>query len=387
MSYINSLSQTLFLQNAIKTQNQNLTTLQQIVASGGQKAQDFSGFTPTVGDFDLKTRGAMSRNSAYKDTISTLSTRTQQIENSLTSVDSGINNLANTITQLNVQDPTGAAVRQTAQDTLNQAVSQLNTTSDGVPLFSGVATNTTNAPSFPIASTTAIENMVTANLPAAVTTLNAMFAAQVPAIAPVTTTTFTGQTIPSTATGALAQYAGMTDAQAAVAIVFNNPANTSTWFVPGAAGVPAAPAQVADDQSIQASVTANPNIPANGTNPYGTAIKNTLESVVAAAVLTPSNFVNQADYNRFLVGQIGQINNASSNINTAVAVNGVVRGELGTAQTANDTSTNLLQQAIDTNEVQDVATSVTNLQNLQTQLQATYQVTAQLKGLSLANFL
>lgn len=368
MSYINSLSQTLFLQSAIKTQNQQLSILQQIIASGGQKAQDFSGFTPSVGDFDLRTRGAISRNSAYMNTISTLSTRTQGIETALTSVDSEVNNLANTITQLNAQDPTGSAVRQTASDTLNQVISQLNTTSDGVPLFSGVATNTTNAPSFPIAASNTIESLLTpANLSAEAATL--------------------GVNYPFGSGAGATPASAAADADSVVTAIFNNPANTSTWFVPGAAGVPAAPAQVADDQSIQASVTANPNIPANGTNTFGTAIKDTLAAVAAVATLTPANFSNQADYDQFLVTQIGQINTASSEINSAVAVNGVVRGELGTAQTTNDTSTNLLQQSVDTNEVQDVATSVTNLQNLQTQLQATYQVTAQLKGLSLANFL
>ena len=55
--------------------------------------------------------------------------------------------------------------------------------------------------------------------------------------------------------------------------------------------------------------------------------------------------------------------------------------------TTNDTSTNLLQQGLDKGENQDLTTSITNLNNLQTQLQASYQVTAQLKGLSLVNFL
>src|SRR5277367_7206530 len=113
MSYINSLSQTLFLQNAIKSQNQQLTVLQQIISNGGQKAQNFSGFTPTVGSLDLRVRGQLDRNNAYKDTISTLSTRTAAIETSLTSVDSEVNSLNNTIVQLNAQDPTGSAVQQT----------------------------------------------------------------------------------------------------------------------------------------------------------------------------------------------------------------------------------------------------------------------------------
>ena len=64
-----------------------------------------------------------------------------------------------------------------------------------------------------------------------------------------------------------------------------------------------------------------------------------------------------------------------------------MRHTLGDQQTVTDTSTNLLQQNLDQAEIQDVAQSVTSLNNLQTQLQATYQVTAQLKGLSLANFL
>src|SRR5260221_9889713 len=100
MSFINSLSQTLFLQSQIKSQNQQLTVLQQIVASGGRKSDNFAGFTPDVGTLDLQLRGELKRNSAYKDTISSLALRTQGVETTLTSVDSSINFLANTITQL-----------------------------------------------------------------------------------------------------------------------------------------------------------------------------------------------------------------------------------------------------------------------------------------------
>ncbi|MBI3517181.1 MAG: hypothetical protein HY060_24370, partial [Proteobacteria bacterium] len=156
MSYINSLSQTLFLQNKIKSQNQQLTILQQIVANGGQKSDNFAGFTPDVASLDLHLRGGLKRNDAYKTTISTLSQRTQSIETSLTSVDSAVNFLANTITQLNAQDPTGAAVQQTAKSTLQQMISQLNVTSDGVPLFAGVALNNAGAASFPLTDATTL---------------------------------------------------------------------------------------------------------------------------------------------------------------------------------------------------------------------------------------
>jgi len=355
MSYINSLSQTLFLQNAIKSQNQNLTVLQQIIASGGQKAQDFSGFTPSVGNLDLQLRGSLARNSAYKDTISTLSTRTAAIETALTSVDSGINYLNNTIVQLNVQDPTGTAVQQTAFSTLEQSVSQLNATSAGIPLFSGIALNTNNAPSYPIQSA--------ANLQAGLrATIVGPFAA-----------------------GA----AGIAAANAAVSNYF---AQTSNWFVPGAAGVPAAPAQIADDQTIQASVTANPNSPPG--NVFGSAIRDSLAESTGVATIKASDFADfnvatgtSATYTQWLVGQNALLNSASTKINNAVALNGIVRHTLGDQQTVTDTSTNLLQQNLDQAEIQDVAQSVTSLNNLQTQLQATYQVTAQLKGLSLANFL
>jgi flagellin-like hook-associated protein FlgL len=174
--------------------------------------------------------------------------------------------------------------------------------------------------------------------------------------------------------------------------VTNYFATTSNWFVPGAAGVPAAPAQIADDRTIQASVTANPGTPAN--NPFGVAIRDTLAQTTATAVLQPSDFADfnvasgtSATYTQWLVSQNGTLNTASTELNHAVAINGVVRGQLGTQQTTTDTSTNLLQQSLDSAEIQDVAQSITSLNNLQTQLQASYQVTAQLKGLSLANFL
>ena len=129
-------------------------------------------------------------------------------------------------------------------------------------------------------------------------------------------------------------------------------------------------------------------------NPFGVAIRDTLTQTTGVATLKASDFADfnaatgtSATYQQWLVSQNGTLNTASSQINTAVAVNGIVRGQLGTQQTVTDTSTNLLQQGLDSAEVQDVAATVTSLNNLQTQLQATYQVTAQLKGLSLANFL
>ena len=123
-------------------------------------------------------------------------------------------------------------------------------------------------------------------------------------------------------------------------------------------------------------------------------IRDTLAQTTGVATLKASDFADfnaatgtSATYQQWLVGQIGNIGTASTEINHAVAVNGIVRGQLGTAQTINDTSTNLLQQNLDSAENQDLAQSISSLNNLQNQLQATYQVTAQLKGLSLANFL
>jgi flagellar hook-associated protein 3 FlgL len=348
MSFVNSLSQTLFLQNQIKSQNQQLTILQQIISNGGRAAQDFSGFQPDVAALDLQVRGSLARNDAYKNTISTLTARTQNIETTLTTVDSGINALANTITQLNNQDPTGRAAQQTAAGTLNQVVAQLNTQTNGVPLFAGVALNTGGVQSFPIASDTALKTGLRTFVNADVTHPFATVAA----------------------------------ANTSINSYF---ATTSNWFIPGAGGVAAAPAQIADDRSIQASVTANPGTA--GSNPFGVAIRDTLAATTAVAVLQPSDFTSPATYQQWLVSEIGVINSASGEVNTAVAINGVVRGQLGAQQTVTDTSTNLLQQQLDKAENQDLAASITSLNNLQNQLQATYQVTAQLKGLSLANFL
>src|SRR4051812_259152 len=152
MSYVNSLSQTLFLQNQIKSQQSQLTVLQQIVANGGRSADNFAGFTPDVGRLSIRLRGELDRNDAYKHTVSSAALRTSTIETALTSVDSEINYLANTITQLNVQDPTGQAVQQTAKAALNQIVSQLNAQADGVSVFAGVAVNSAGVASWPIAS-------------------------------------------------------------------------------------------------------------------------------------------------------------------------------------------------------------------------------------------
>lgn len=350
MSYVNSLSETLFLQNAMKTESEQATTLQQIVADGGQKAENFSGLSPAVGNLDLAVRGQLTRNTAYSNTIATLSTQTQSIETVLTTVDSEVNYVANNVVQLNTQDPTGSSVQQTAQSSLDQMISQYNTQSNGVSLFAGIAQNNSGATGYPITDASTIESGIQATVPAG-------------------------------------GFTSVAQAQTAVTGYF---ATTSNWYVPGAAGVAGAPAQIADDRTIQASVSANPNAPAN--NVFGTSTRDALASVAGVAALKPSDFADyngttSANYTQWLTGQVSQLNQASTGINTAVAVNGIVRHDLGSEQTVNDTSTNLLQQTLTGAENQDLSTTITSLNNLQTQLQATYQVTAQLKSLSLVNFI
>jgi len=111
MSFVNSLSQTQFLLNAINNQNQQLTVLQQIISNGGQKAQNFSGFTPTVGSLDLRVRGQLDRNNAYKDTISTLSTRTAATSNASASSASGKSPTSPWIPATKRASPSGHRIR------------------------------------------------------------------------------------------------------------------------------------------------------------------------------------------------------------------------------------------------------------------------------------
>lgn len=351
MSYINSLSESLYLIGRIQSQQNQLSTLQNQISSGN-KATDFSGYSAADGRLSIALRANLDRNQAYATTIGTLSTSTSLVENSLTGVHDALTSIKDTVTALGTattQD-NGQAIRIAAQSALQQIISKLNISVDGISLFSGRAVNSSGTQYYPIADPDTIGANVTA------------------AIA-----------------GGGGPYATPAAAQAAVDSAFGTAgAALTNWFLPGTSGNPAGAVQISDDRTVTASTSALPTA-AGGTS---NGIIDTLRAVAAIAYLQPSDFVDGVTgYQNFAAASIKTMLSADAEINEAVTANGTVRQALSDQLTINQSQSTVLETSVNNTENVDQAQAISLLNNLQTQLQASYQVTAQLKGLSLASYL
>jgi flagellar hook-associated protein 3 FlgL len=358
MSYINSLSQTQYLMSQIQSQQTQLNTLSDQISSG-QISTNFSGYSPAAGRLSIALRAQLERNTTYANTIGTLTQTTAVIANSLTDVQDTLSSLKATATELataTTQD-SGQALQITGQTQLQSIISALNVTVDGQSPFSGAAVNTSGQTSYPIAS----ESTIATNVANALATAHTTYGAT------------------------------LTDAQvnAAISSAFGTSTGTgstalSNWYLPGYTGVPSQPVQIADDRTVQASISALP-VAAGGSSD---AISQTLQVASAIAYVTPADFGGSLQlYQDYIASTVKPALTAVQSLSDVAAANGTVEAALQNQLTVNQAQTTIVTNAVSSTEDVDQAQAISKLDNLQTQLQASYEVTAQLKGLSLAAYL
>ncbi len=354
MSYINSLSQTQYLMSQIQSQQTQLNTLSDQISSG-QVSTNFSGYSPAAGRLSIALRAQLERNTTYANTIGTLTQTTAVVANSLTDVQDTLSSLKATATKLataTTQD-NGQALQISATSSLQSIISALNVTVDGQSPFSGGAVNTSGQTNYPIASADTIGTLVKAAL----------------------NTASAGGTIT------------LTDAQvnAAIAGVIGASGTALTnWYVPGTTGAPSQPVQIADDRTVAASVSALP-VASGGSSD---AVLQTLQTAAAIAYVTPADFGGSLQlYQSYIASTIKPALGAVQSLSEVAATNGTVESTLQNQLTANQAQTTIITNSVSSTEEVDQAQAISKLDNLQTQLQASYEVTAQLKGLSLAAYL
>jgi flagellar hook-associated protein 3 FlgL len=338
MSYINSLSQTQYLMSQIQSQQTQLNTLSDQIASG-QVSTNYSGYSPAAGRLSIALRAQLERNTSYANTIGTLT---------LSSLKATATELATATTQ-----DGGQALQITGQTQLESIISALNVTVNGQSPFSGAAVNTSGQTNYPIASADAIGALVKAAL----------------------NTASGGGTIT------------LTDAQvnAAIASVIGGSGTALTnWYVPGTTGVPSQPVQIADDRTVAASVSALP-VASGGSSD---AVLQTLQTAAAIAYVTPADFGGSLQlYQSYIASTVKPALAAVQSLSNVAAANGTVESTLQNQLAANQAQTTIVTNSVSATEEVDQAQAISKLDNLQTQLQASYEVTAQLKGLSLAAYL
>jgi flagellar hook-associated protein 3 FlgL len=342
MTTLSTLGQNQLLIREFSNLQGQIQQIQTQVATN-QKTQVY-GDLGSQTSLDINLHNQATQVNDYTNTISQLQVRTGLVDSSL----SIIHDAASTVQNLSFASPQVSANRinlvSQAKSAIDQINQRLQTQVDGRNLFGGTETQAqTMVPQSTLLAQvqTAVANAITTN------------ATLVPP-------------------GNVA-----TAVQTAVAAVF---ATTSNYYT---GGPPTAPTAIASGLSIDTSIT--------GADP---AFQTTLQGLYTIAALpqpvaspaTPPN-ISEADFDSIAAGAGSVISQGLTSLETVTEKNGNNEALLTTESTAHAATLTVLQTQINDIENVDLAGASTKLSLLNTQLQASYSITASLSNLSLVNFL
>ncbi|MGN6516213.1 MAG: flagellin [Rhizomicrobium sp.] len=145
-------------------------------------------------------------------------------------------------------------------------------------------------------------------------------------------------------------------------------------------GTVASSVMVGDGQNVTVGMLASD---------IGTQLMQTLKNIADYNAGPDGNFSTALDSTQsdFLSGQIQTASAAANQINNAAAANGNTYNQLQEASDNQTTMSNLFQGFVSNIEDVDMPTAITQLNQEQTALQASLEVTAQLNQISLLNYL
>jgi flagellin-like hook-associated protein FlgL len=353
MTAINSLSQVNYIRNLINAQQDKLADLTKQSGSG-YKSDTFAGLSINDSRVSIASRTELLRAEAYKGTITAVTPRIQVAATTLDSMEGSLVEMRDTLLALKTTDPQGTQIRVAAEAKFRQLIDRLNTKVDGQQIFAGRAAGTAGVgANYPIPDgDTLLANFQTA-LGGPFGSTNALY-----------TTPVTG----------VDAFFGTTGAA------------LTNWFQPGDVnGTTADPTKISDTLTLETGLTALPD----PTEPNGsTSFRDALSTLATLTTVTPADFTGGLDeYSNFITDAIDKLNVAIEGINEVVAKVGQV-GDSLTNQTKVFTDSDLnLKTALAAAEEVDSVQVLSDLQARTTQLEATYKVTAQTRGLNLFNYI
>lgn len=347
------LSSNSSLQNRISTLEQQTST--------GLISQSYSGIAASSAQA-LNLQAASARVDAYTASINSAQGKASTMQTALSQVSSLISSMsasALTITSSSSASSVNSIAAQ-AKLALQQLASLMNTQYGGQYVFSGA--DSSNAP-IPDAANITSSGMYT------------QIGAQVAALATTPSATAVSTVIANT-----------------VAIASSTAAGTTVYssYLTGAGANESANPQtvkIGDSQSVTLDLPANQNVGATSDpNGTGSAISDAMR---ALSVLANSNsdMASNPDFTTLMQNVVSTLNSAG----TAVAQE---EGQIGLSQKTMTTAANtqasmkILMQTQLTNLTQvDMATAITQLQNANSQLEASYKILSLTNSMNLASFM
>jgi flagellar hook-associated protein 3 FlgL len=348
MSTVGTLAQSLLVRSNISSIQDQLNTLQQQVSSG-LKTDNYGGLGAQA-TLDINLRNQVDRLDTYSTDITALQTRTGIVDQTLTAINDSAVNVRNVVIQ-NLNSASGnTTIIQAAQQAIDDITNKLQANVDGRYLFAG--TKTDQAPM--LGSSTILP--------------------QVQAL-------IVNPASPPGPPGVLQQTPTPSNIPAAIQTAVSGFFATSSNYY---AGGPAYPASHIDD-----SVTVNTSI--TGDDPAFTQLLTGLYTLASLPQPVPDPAtppsLGQSDFNATVQSASSMISSALNGVQTLIAQNGTNQALLDTTQQNQQATLTLVKTQVDNIENVDMAEASTRVTQLQTQLQASYELTALLKDLTLTNFL
>jgi flagellar hook-associated protein 3 FlgL len=339
MTTVSSLGQSNLIRAETSQLQGQINRLQEQITSG-QKAQAY-GDLGAQAPLDISLRNEAESTDAIKTSLSFLSIRTSVVDQSLNAIhDTALNLHSLTVKNLGF-DAGRQDIINEAQTAVSQITQKLQANVDGRFLFGGTQTGTS-----PVVSDTTLLAQVRAAINTALTAVPAP--ANIPAAI-----------------------------QTAVHGVF---ATTSNYYNGGA---PYAPTQIESGLKVDTSITANdPSIQQVLEGAYTIAA---LDMPVDDPATLPA--IDRTDFDATVRNAADTMFSGLTGTENLISKNGRNQALISNAEDHHNATLTLLQTQINNIEQVDLADASTRITQLQTQLQASFQLTAQLRGLSLVNFL
>jgi flagellar hook-associated protein 3 FlgL len=148
---------------------------------------------------------------------------------------------------------------------------------------------------------------------------------------------------------------------------------SSNGYYAGGANIP--PVQIDTQVSVNYGITAD--------NPAFEQIIRTLNFIAQSGAFSPTSPADQA--NVTLAGQM--LDNATQSLTGIGGKLALQQAQLNTTETVHQSTLNIAQNGISNIVSVNQATAITQLQNLETQMEASYTATSQIQKLSLVNYM
>lgn len=337
MTTLSTLGQNRLIRAEMSKLQLDINRIQQQITSG--KKTDRYGDLAALAPLDISLRNKGEQLTGFKNNIQTLKARTDIIDNTLTVVRSQVLDMRNIALANKMFDTGRADITMRAQAAVKDVMQKLQANVDGRFLFAGVATDTP-----PMADSSAL-------LAAAQAAVDAALLAPVPDVP--------------------------TAVRNAVSGVLATPAS---FYVGGARH-----AGPEIDEGVVADYSITGDDPAFETALHSLLMLATLPAPQDDPVTPPA--INRADWDAVANEAGTKLTDALTGIETLQLSNGRVQQLLEQTEQAHEATLTIIQTQINDIEQVDLIDASARITQLRTQLEASFAVTAELRGLTLVDYL